>query len=121
MTQEQLTAFITYKKVNTSLQEELKTATDVNAVGEIAEGAGFSFFLTTLRMLNPRFLKMNLKAWQEVLVIPKFQGYTAEQFAFPTDIQVHANHARCELAHSKSLHYCQVFCFNASKLLINEA
>ena len=44
MTQEQLTAFITYKKVNTSLQEELKTATDVNAVGEIAEGAGFSFF-----------------------------------------------------------------------------
>ena len=42
MTQEQLTAFIANAKGNTSLQEQLKAAADINAVAVIAKDAGFS-------------------------------------------------------------------------------
>ncbi|KZR84112.1 Nitrogen fixation protein of unknown function [Synechococcus sp. MIT S9509] len=42
MTQEQLTAFITNAKGNTSLQERLKVAADTNTVASIAKEAGFS-------------------------------------------------------------------------------
>ncbi|WP_074162621.1 Nif11-like leader peptide family natural product precursor [Synechococcus sp. MIT S9504] len=40
-TQEQLTAFIANAKGNTSLQERLKVAADINAVASIAKEAGF--------------------------------------------------------------------------------
>ena len=42
MTQEQLTAFLAYAKGNTSLQEQLKAAADVNAVAAITKEAGFN-------------------------------------------------------------------------------
>ena len=42
MTQEQLTAFLANAKGNTSLQEQLKAAADINAVAVIAKDAGFS-------------------------------------------------------------------------------
>ena len=41
MTQEQLTAFINYAKGDTTLQEKLKAASDVDAVVAIAQDAGF--------------------------------------------------------------------------------
>ena len=43
MTQEQLTAFIANAKGNTSLQEQLKAAADVDAVLAIAKEAGYVF------------------------------------------------------------------------------
>lgn len=41
MTQEQLKAFLAKVKVDTSLQEKLKSAKDVQAAVEIAKSAGF--------------------------------------------------------------------------------
>ena len=42
MSEEQLKAFLEKVKGDTSLQEKLKAAADANAVGEIANEAGFS-------------------------------------------------------------------------------
>ena len=49
MTQEQLTAFLANAKGNTSLQEKLKAAADVNAVAAIAQEAGFSISANDLK------------------------------------------------------------------------
>ena len=49
MTQEQLTAFIANAKGNTSLQEQLKAAADINAVAVIAKEAGFSISADDLK------------------------------------------------------------------------
>ncbi|WP_114994518.1 Nif11-like leader peptide family natural product precursor [Synechococcus sp. UW179A] len=48
MTQEQLTAFIANAKSNTSLQEQLKAAADVDTVMAITKEAGFSIFCDDL-------------------------------------------------------------------------
>ena len=44
MSEEQLKAFLEKVKGDTSLQEKLKAAADVDAVAAIAEGAGLSIF-----------------------------------------------------------------------------
>ena len=54
MTQQQLTAFLSYAKGNTSLQEQLKAAADVNAVAAIAKEAGFSITAESLNNAQPR-------------------------------------------------------------------
>ena len=54
MTQQQLTAFLSNAKGNTSLQEQLKAAADVNAVAAIAQEAGFSITAESLNKAQPR-------------------------------------------------------------------
>ncbi|QNI54174.1 nif11-like leader peptide domain protein [Synechococcus sp. BIOS-E4-1] len=49
MTQEQLTAFIANAKGNTSLQEQLKAAADVDTVIAITTEAGFSISADDLK------------------------------------------------------------------------
>ena len=49
MTQEQLTAFLAHAKGNTSLQEQLKAASDINAVAAIINDAGFRLSAVNLK------------------------------------------------------------------------
>ena len=53
MTQEQLTAFLAEVKDNTNLQEQLKTATNVDAVAAIAKEAGFKISAEDLKNAQP--------------------------------------------------------------------
>ena len=61
MTQEQLTAFLAQVKGNTNLQEQLKTATDVDAVAEIAKGAGFYLFSDDFANAQPELSEEDLE------------------------------------------------------------
>ena len=54
MTQEQLTVFLTNTKGNSSLQEQLRAAADVNAVAAIAKEAGFRISAESLNKVQPR-------------------------------------------------------------------
>ena len=49
MSEEQLKAFLEKVKADTSLQEKLKTAADVDAVTAIAKNAGFSISADDLK------------------------------------------------------------------------
>ena len=61
MTQEQLTAFLANAKGNTSLQEQLKAAADVNAVAAIAKEAGYSFSVDGLNKAQSRLSERELE------------------------------------------------------------
>jgi len=61
MTQEQLTTFLTNAKDNTSLQEQLKAAADVNDVAAIAKEAGFSISADGLNKAQSRLSEKELE------------------------------------------------------------
>ena len=61
MTQEQLTAFIANAKGNTSLQEKLKAAADVDAVAAITQEAGFRISADDFKKAQPKISEEELE------------------------------------------------------------
>ena len=61
MTQEQLTAFITNAKGNTSLQEKLKDAVDVDAIAAITRKLGFSISAGDLKIAQSKLSDKELE------------------------------------------------------------
>ena len=61
MTQEQLTAFITYAKGDTSLQEKLKAAAHPDAVAAIATASGLSISADNLKQAQSEVFNEKLE------------------------------------------------------------
>ncbi|QNI54375.1 nif11-like leader peptide domain protein [Synechococcus sp. BIOS-E4-1] len=61
MTQEQLAAFLANVKGNTSLQEQLKAAADVNAVAAITKEVGFIINVDGPNKAQSRFSEKELE------------------------------------------------------------
>ena len=61
MTQEQLTAFLANAKGNTSLQEQLKAAADINAVAAITKEAGFNIPVDGLNKAQSKLSEKDLE------------------------------------------------------------
>ena len=85
MTQEQLTAFIANAKGNTSLQEQLKAAADINAVAVFAKDAGFSISADDLTKAQSEISEEELERTAgSGCLEPSCKGATAEMIRTAT-------------------------------------